>query len=566
LPFKGQLSAPAGSTDITPLTTLLTNLASDPSAETKVLSNLGLSSTLDLTTFDPIAAAQGGSADGAATEIAGEKVYDTVEMIASALAGAGGSFTPSLLAAFSSLASALDGTGINLSDKAALSTLITRVAQTESVSLPNGVADTLASVITAGNAALDQVLQTDQPGTQLLSDAAGIELIEQGAASTAITNAAGSLTHLLDLANLFTGANLSELISQGQSEAQNPGQDLGPIAFNGSGTTDQNTVLNGTVSAIDLAGNSITYALDGTAPAGLTFKSDGTFTFDPGSAYKYLGVGESTSLSFQFTASDGQGTDSTATETITVNGLNDPPVAHADTNGLAKGTTISVSAAKGVLTNDSDPDIDDHLSVSSVNGSASNVGSTIQGKYGSLTLGADGSYVYKADPGSLPSQIVAQDTFSYSVSDGHGGVANSTLSLLVFNPSMNYQSGGNTTLVSNGIQPNVLDGSAGNDVLVGGRNGDVLIGGSGDKLTGGGGPDTFVFRPDFGANTITDFNVNNNAIQFDNSIFASISDILKHTADTAHGAVISDGHGDTVTLPGVTLAQLQAHQSDFHLV
>jgi VCBS repeat-containing protein len=297
--------------------------------------------------------------------------------------------------------------------------------------------------------------------------------------------------------------------------------------------------------------------MDGTAPTGLTFKPDGSFSFDPGSAYKYLGVGESTTLSFQFTASDGQGTDSTATETITIDGLNDPPVAHADTNGVAKGTTISVSAAKGVLANDSDPDIHDHLSVSSVNGSAANVGSTIQGKYGSLTLNADGSYA---------SQIMAQDNFAYSLSDGHGGVANSTLSISVFNPSMNYQSGATTTLVSNGIQPNVLDGSAGNDVLIGGRNGDVLIGGSGDKLTGGGGPDTFVFRPDFGANTITDFNVNNSAIQFDKSIFAGVSDILKHTADTAHGAVISDGHGDIVTLPGVTLAQLQAHQSDFHLV
>jgi Ca2+-binding RTX toxin-like protein len=174
--------------------------------------------------------------------------------------------------------------------------------------------------------------------------------------------------------------------------------------------------------------------------------------------------------------------------------------------------------------------------------------------------------VYKADPGSLPSQIVAQDNFTYSVSDGHGGVANSTLSLLVFNPSTYYQSGANTTLVSNGVQPNVLDGSAGHDVLVGGIYADVLVGGSGDKLTGGSGPDNFLFRPNFGANTITDFDVKNDAIQFDKSIFAGVADVLKHTADSAQGAIISDAHGDMITLTGVTLAQLQAHQSDFHLV
>jgi hypothetical protein len=93
-------------------------------------------------------------------------------------------------------------------------------------------------------------------------------------------------------------------------------------------------------------------------------------------------------------------------------------------------------------------------------------------------MSADGEhYLYKADSGSLPSQIVAQDNFTYSVSDGHGGAANSTLSVLVFNPSTYYQSGANTTLVSNGIQPNVLDGSAGHDVLIGGINPDVLVGG-----------------------------------------------------------------------------------------
>jgi len=62
----------------------------------------------------------------------------------------------------------------------------------------------------------------------------------------------------------------------------------------------------------------------------LNFNSDGTFSFDPGNAYKYLGVGESTTLSFQFAASDGQGSDSTATETITINGLNDNPTAAPD--------------------------------------------------------------------------------------------------------------------------------------------------------------------------------------------------------------------------------------------
>ena len=122
------------------------------------------------------------------------------------------------------------------------------------------------------------------------------------------------------------------------------------------------------------------------------------------------------------------------------------------------------------------------------------------------------------------------------------------------------------TALSGGNGKQVLDGSAGHDVLIGGNSPDVLVGGVMDTLTGGNGPDIFLFRPDFGANTITDFDFLNDAIQLDKSIFASVADLLGHTTDTVNGAVISDTHGDTITLTHVTLAQLQAHPSDFYLV
>ncbi|WBL77801.1 hypothetical protein I3J27_33125 [Bradyrhizobium xenonodulans] len=64
---------------------------------------------------------------------------------------------------------------------------------------------------------------------------------------------------------------------------------------------------------------------------------------------------------------------------------------------------------------------------------------------------------------------------------------------------------------------------------------------TGDVLTGGAGPDMFVFRPNFGTNTITDFNVINDVLQLDKSIFLSISDMLNHSTNTSVGAVINDG-------------------------
>ena len=205
-----------------------------------------------------------------------------------------------------------------------------------------------------------------------------------------------------------------------------------------------------------------------------------------------------------------------------------------------------------------------HLFVGAVDGLAGNVGQVVTGNYGSLTLNADGSYVCVADKGGLPSQIVAQDTFTYTAADGHGGTDTSTLSIVAFDPGVSYVSGINTTL-NGGNGKQVLDGSAGHDILIGGNSPDVMIGGNGDTLTGGKGPDTFLFRPNFGTNVITDFDVKNDTIQFDKSIFQMVSAIAAHTSDSAAGAVINDGLGDFITLAGVTTAQLAARPSDFHL-
>ena len=49
------------------------------------------------------------------------------------------------------------------------------------------------------------------------------------------------------------------------------------------------------------------------------------------------------------------------------------------------GTTLSVAAGSGVLSNDSDLD-GDTLSVTAVNGVAGNVGASVVGTYGRLTL------------------------------------------------------------------------------------------------------------------------------------------------------------------------------------
>jgi len=274
----------------------------------------------------------------------------------------------------------------------------------------------------------------------------------------------------------------------------------------------------------------------------------------------FLAVGEKITVTTPITIDDHHGGAVTQNVVVELIGANDNPVAIPDSNGVGKGSSLNVASGQGLLANDFDPDVHDngHLSVSAVNGSAANVGHAVTGTYGSLTVNADGSYVYAADHGNLPPKLVAQDIFQYTVADTHGGTATASLYVVVSNPGTSYLTGINAVL-NGGNGPDVVDGFPGHDTVNGGNGPDVLIGGVGDMLTGGSGPDIFLFRPHFGANIVTDFDTHNDSIQFDKSIFTSAADILaNHVTDTAAGAVIDDGVGDTVTLLGVHPAQLSA--------
>jgi Ca2+-binding RTX toxin-like protein len=112
---------------------------------------------------------------------------------------------------------------------------------------------------------------------------------------------------------------------------------------------------------------------------------------------------------------------------------------------------------------------------------------------------------------------------------------------------------------------NRLNGQLGNDIIDGGGGNDYIIGGEGnDTLTGGAGADVFIFETNFGNDTITDFwagTTRTDRIWFQGVGFDDFSDVLANAVDTAAGAVISvAGHG-SITLTGVSIAQL--HADDF---
>ncbi|MDO9207007.1 MAG: Ig-like domain-containing protein, partial [Sulfuricurvum sp.] len=120
-----------------------------------------------------------------------------------------------------------------------------------------------------------------------------------------------------------------------------------PVAQAAVNAVDEDATITGNVAATDVdAGETatLTYALVNTAPTGLTFNTDGSYSFDA-SSYDSLTVGESLVLTIPYTATDvSNATSALADLVITITGSNDQPVV-SDISANSEGVTGVVSYA-----------------------------------------------------------------------------------------------------------------------------------------------------------------------------------------------------------------------------
>jgi len=155
----------------------------------------------------------------------------------------------------------------------------------------------------------------------------------------------------------------------------------------------------------------------------VTDNGDGTFNYDPRGLFEVLGTGESVTDRFDYTLGDGQGGFDPATVWITVNGVNDAPIA-ANDSGVDFTTDQDTAFVTGnVLPNDWDAE-SDPLSIVSID---------TAGTFGQVTDKTDGTFGYDPD-GQLDfvgSGETASDTFTYTVSDGKGGTDTATVTVAV---------------------------------------------------------------------------------------------------------------------------------------
>jgi len=176
------------------------------------------------------------------------------------------------------------------------------------------------------------------------------------------------------------------------AQANNP-----PVAVDDAYTTDEDTVLNVAAPGVlendsDPDGDPITAVLQtGPANGSLALLGDGSFTYTPNPDFN--GVD-----SFTYVANDGELDSNVATVTITVQPVNDAPIANDD----AATTTVDTPVDIDVLANDVDPD-GDVLSINSFDATSANGGT--------VSCGATCLY-------TPPAGFSGVDTFTYDATDG----------------------------------------------------------------------------------------------------------------------------------------------------
>ncbi|MCP4488717.1 MAG: type I secretion C-terminal target domain-containing protein, partial [Gammaproteobacteria bacterium] len=193
---------------------------------------------------------------------------------------------------------------------------------------------------------------------------------------------------------------------------------LGAVAATVTGVT------TGDAGMSEVSGN-VNSAVSGIY-GNLTINADGSYDYVTNTAAQALADTESVIDTFSYTLKDSDGDYSTTTVTFTINGTNDAPTTTVDTNSVTEGASINITAASGLLANDSDID-GDAISVTQIASDTSGAGAiTADGVTsittalgGSIIVNADGSYTYTA-PASLNHGANASltDSFAYLVSDG----------------------------------------------------------------------------------------------------------------------------------------------------
>lgn len=182
-----------------------------------------------------------------------------------------------------------------------------------------------------------------------------------------------------------------------------------PIANPDVTNTPEDTAINIPVlpNDTDADGDPLTVTTATVPPAQGTvvINPDNTLTFTP--AQNFTGI-----ATINYTINDGNGGTDSTTVTVTVTPVNDAPIAVDNSASTPEDQPIVIA----ILTNDSDPE-GDPLTVTSA---------TLVDGQGTVVINPDGTITFTPTPG-----FTGSATIIYTISDGQGGTATATVTILV---------------------------------------------------------------------------------------------------------------------------------------
>jgi hypothetical protein len=173
-----------------------------------------------------------------------------------------------------------------------------------------------------------------------------------------------------------------------------------PVAVDGSATTPEDAAVSLTLQASDVENQALTYSI-------VSAPSDGLLSGGTSPNRTYTPAANATGTrTFTFRASDGINTSNTATFTLTITPVDDPPTAVDDYVATDPGAPLTIN----VTANDSDPE-GDPVTIASVDAPA----------HGDAEI-VDGKIVY-----TPAADFTGVDAFAYAVSDPSGSTASATV-------------------------------------------------------------------------------------------------------------------------------------------
>jgi len=510
--FTGTLKATPGSTVITPLTNLITELTktglTTEEAQTQLKTSLGLPSGVDLTTFDPVEAAQSGSADGLkilSAQVAVQTLINGMREVASTVT----TLIPSLTSdawndAFNTtLVNAIKNGTLDLGNTTQVGNLLTGTAGILTTANP-GITTQFQPLVNAIPASA-QLIAGGFNNTILNATSATDIFKAQTVAQTTLTedyvDALQGTVSFSSVVTNNTGTNLTNKVAAATINVL-------AVAVGDDISADEDTTKTGNLFANDssIGGGTLTLtavngvttdvgqALTLESGAILTVNANGTFTYNPNQKFDSLKVGESQTETFTYSLTSGTSTD-IATVNLTVNGVNDTPIALELTNSF----------------------IDDNQPVGTVVGSFSSADADLNDTFTySLVVGEgdDDNGSFTLVNGELRSNAIfdfaVKNTYSVRVqtTDAAGASFSQKFTITV-----------NDLPVTFTATPNLdnLLGTSGFDIF------DVSVANlqNNDNFDGAGGNDTFVLTGGT-ANQLFTFNLASSTNQFTNADFTGI--------------------------------------------